>query len=159
MTTIEFELERVIEAPVTDVFARLVAIEGYNAWMPQKGSMLHRTRQTSPGEPTVGTTYVDETSQGSIPGEIVECDAPRTVVFHWWQKSRSGKVRLEGWPGYVLEASRENATLVRHRAKLRAYGAYRLAAPILKRLVIRERTTTIDALKASFAGSGNRPTM
>jgi uncharacterized protein YndB with AHSA1/START domain len=158
MTTIEFELERVIEAPVGDVFARLVDIEGYNAWMPQKGSMLQRTRQTSLGEPAVGTTYVDETSQGPIPGEIVECDAPRALVFHWWEKSRSGKVRLEGWPGYTLEA-RDNATLVRHRAKLRAFGAYRLVAPILKRLVVRERTTTMDALKASFAGGGTGPAM
>lgn len=153
MTTIEFELERTIPAPIDQVFARLVDINGYNKWMPQKGSMLKHTRQTSPGEPTVGTTYADETTQGRSHGEIVELQAPHTVVFHWWEKSKSGKVQIEGWPGYFLQASGENETIVRHHAKLTAYGLYRLAAPILRRLAVRERTVTIDALKASFEQS------
>lgn len=151
MTSIDFEIERTIQAPIADVFARLVDIEGYNDWMPGNGSMLGRTRMTSPGEPAVGTTYVDETSQGPAPGEIVELQAPHTLGFHWWTRSKAGKLRLEGWPSYSLEARGENETLVRHHAELNAYGAYRLAAPILKRLALRERSVTLDALKASFA--------
>ena len=150
MKSIEFELERTIQAPIDQVFARLVDIEGYNEWMAKKGSMLKQTRLTSPGEPTVGTTYVDETSQGALPGEIAELEAPHKVVFHWWEKSKKGKLKFEGWPGYSLQASGENATLVRHHAKLNVHGVYRLAAPILRRLAIRERTVTIDSLKASF---------
>jgi uncharacterized protein YndB with AHSA1/START domain len=65
MRPIEFELERTIGAPIEQVFARLVDIEGHNDWMADLGSMLKRTRQTSPGEPDVGTTFVDETSQGA----------------------------------------------------------------------------------------------
>ncbi len=152
MTSIEFELERTIEAPIDQVFARLTDIDGHNAWTA-RGSMLKRTRQTSPGEPRVGTTYVDETRQGVMQGEIVELDAPHTVVYHWWDKSSSGRLKFEGWPGYALQASGDNKTLVRHHAKLNAYGVYRLAAPILKRLALKERTVTIDALKASFEGS------
>jgi len=150
MRTIEFEIERTIQAPIDQVFARLVDLTGHNEWMADRGSMLKRTRQTSPGEPTVGTTYVDETSQGTLPGEIAELEAPHKVTFHWWEKSKSGTVKFEGWPGYSLQASGPDATVVRHHAKLNVYGVYRLAAPILKRFAVRERTVTIEALKASF---------
>jgi len=33
MKPIEFELERTIRAPIHQVFARLVDLEGHNAWM------------------------------------------------------------------------------------------------------------------------------
>ena len=118
--------------------------------------MLKRTRQTSPGDPTVGTTYVDETSQGALPGEIVELEAPHKVVFHWWEESKAGKLKFEGWPGYSLQVSAGNGTLVRHHAKLNVYGVYGLAAPIFKRLAVRERTVTIDALKTSLEPRGTR---
>jgi uncharacterized protein YndB with AHSA1/START domain len=150
MITIEFDVERTIRAPVDQVFARLVDIDGHNDWMAGTGSMLKQTRQTSPGPPTVGTTYVDDTSQGSMPGEIVELEAPHTIVFHWWEKSKADKLKFEGWPSYFLQPTRENGTLVRHHAKLTLYGRYRLAAPVFRRFAVRERTVTIEALKASF---------
>ena len=150
MKTIEFDVERTIQAPIDQVFARLVDINGHNDWMAGTGSMLKQTRQTSPGAPTAGTTYVDDTSQGSMPGEIVEHEAPHKVVFHWWEKSKTGKLKYEGWPSYFLQPAGENGTLVRHHAKLTMYGVYRLAAPIFRRFAVRERTVTIDALKDSF---------
>jgi uncharacterized protein YndB with AHSA1/START domain len=150
MKPIEFELERTIQAPIDQVFARLVDIEGYNDWMTGTRSMLTRTRQTSPGEPAVGTTFVDETSRGPLPGEIAELDAPHTIVFHWWEKSKSGRFAFEGWPSYDLQSSGDGGTLVRHRAKLVPYGVWRLATPILRRFAVKERTITVDALKASF---------
>jgi uncharacterized protein YndB with AHSA1/START domain len=150
MKPIEFELERTIRAPIDQVFARLVDIEGYDEWMAGTGSMLERTRRTSGGESAVGTTFVDETSQGPIPGEIAEMDAPRTIVFHWWQKSRSGRPKFEGWPSYHLQPSGDGETLVRHRATLMSYGVWRLGRPVVRRLAVKERTVTLDALKASF---------
>jgi uncharacterized protein YndB with AHSA1/START domain len=149
-TSIEFDLERTIQAPIEQVFARLVDIDGHNSWVARDASMLKATRQTSPGEPKVGTTYVDETSRGPLQGEIVELEAPHTVVYHWWDKAPSGRLKLEGWPGYSLQATGDNGTLVRHHAKLNAYGWYRLAAPILRWVALRERTVTVDALKSSF---------
>lgn len=131
MKPIDFELERTIRAPIEQVFARLVDIDGHNAWMAGTGSMLRRTRQTSPGAPTVGTTYVDETTQGRMPGEIVELEAPHRLVFHWWDE-----------------------TLVRHRGRLVAYGVWRLGTPIWRRFAVKERTITIEALKASFERPG-----
>jgi uncharacterized protein YndB with AHSA1/START domain len=150
MATIEFELERTINAPIGDVFARLADLEGYNDWMPKKGSMFRGSEQTSPGEVGLGTTFVDQTTFGPSPGEIVEFDAPRSIVFHWWDRSKSGKLKTEGWPGYALEAADDGTTLVCHHAKMHAYGIYRLAAPIFRRMAFKERTATIDALKASF---------
>ena len=157
MKSIEFDIERTIRAPIEEVFARLVDIDGYNEWMAAKGSMLKRTRQTSPGVPSVGTTFVDETSQGALPGEIVELEAPNKVVFHWWEKSKSGKLKFEGWPGYSLRGSAQNETMVRHHAKLNVYGIYGLAAPIFRRLAVRERTVTVDSLKASFEPNPKSP--
>ena len=147
---IEFELERTIRAPIEQAFARLVDIEGHNAWMADTGSMLKHTRKTSPGPPAVGTTFVDETSQGTMPGEIAEMEAPHRIVFHWWEKSTSGKLKFEGWPTYQLQPSGDTKTLVRHRGKLMSYGVWRLGTPIWRRLAVKERTITIDALKASF---------
>ncbi|MEP7020135.1 MAG: SRPBCC family protein, partial [Pseudonocardiales bacterium] len=126
MKPIEFELERTIRAPIDQVFARLVDIEGHNDWMAGTGSMLKHTRQISPGEPAVGTTFVDETSQGQMPGEIVEMQAPHTIVYHWWDKSKSGKLKFEGWPSYHLQPVADSQTLVRHRGKLVSYGVWRL---------------------------------
>ncbi len=150
MRPIEFELERTVRAPVEQVSARLLDIEGYHEWMAGAGSMLARTRLTSPGEPAVGSTYVDQTSRGDLPGEIAGLEAPRTIVYHWWEKSRAGSLTFEGWPSYHLEPAGEGETRVRHRATLAAYGGWGLASPVLRRLALKERTTTIDALTASF---------
>lgn len=156
MAVIEFELERTIHAPIQQVFARLADINGHNDWMPKKGSILRQTQQTSPGEPTLGTTYLDETAYGPTPGEIVEFQAPHTLVYHWWDRSKSGKPRLEGWPGYSLDVEDPDTTRVRHHARMRTYGIYGLATPLLRRIAVRERTATIDALKASFEPSFQR---
>ena len=153
MKPIEFELERTIQAPIEEVFARLADIDGHNEWMAGTGSMLRRTRQTSPGEPAVGTTFIDETSQGPMPGEILELEAPHTLVYHWWEASKGGKLKFEGWPSYHLQSSGDGNTVVRHRGKLAVYGVYQLAAPIFRRFAVKERTITIDALKASFEPS------
>ncbi|HEX6148747.1 SRPBCC family protein [Nocardioides sp.] len=154
MGVVEFELQRTVRAPIAQVFARLADITGYGAWMPRKASILRRTQQTSPGEPGLGTTYLDATSFGPTPGEIIEFQPPHTLVFHWWDSSRGGRVKVEGWPGYTLKSEGADTTLVRHHATLHTYGSYRLATPVLRRIALRERTTTIEALRASFDPSG-----
>jgi uncharacterized protein YndB with AHSA1/START domain len=151
VAVIEFELERIVNAPIEEVFARLTDINGHNKWMPKKGSILKRTEQTSPGEPSVGTTFVDDTKYGRTPGEIVEYDPPGRVVYHWWDQGKNGRVRTEGWPGYSLEAVSDDTTRVRHHAEMHAYGIYRLGMPLWRRVAVRERSITIDALQASFA--------
>ncbi|MCK0117152.1 hypothetical protein BCE75_107241 [Isoptericola sp. CG 20/1183] len=150
MRPIEFELERLVRAPIDEVFARLVDIEGHNDWLAGTGSMLKRTRQTSAGPPRVGTTFVDVTRLGTTPGEIVELEAPTLVVFHWWERSAGGRTTIEGWPSYHLRSSGDDATTVRHRGRLVPHGIWRLGAPLLRRIAVKERTITVDALQASF---------
>jgi uncharacterized protein YndB with AHSA1/START domain len=150
MGVIEFEVTRIVHADISDVFARLSDINGHNDWMPKTGSMLRRTRQTSPGPPALGTTYRDETTFGPTPGEIVEFQPPHTLVYHWWDKSEAGKLKLEGWPAYRLETSTEGSTLVHHNATLHTHGVYRLATGVLRRIAQKERTVTLEALAASF---------
>ena len=150
MATSEFELQRTIQAPLTDVFARLADVEGHNQWMAKKGSILRQTKQTSSGPVGVGTTYEDSTRYGATPGEIVEFDPPRRLVHHWWDKTSSGRTKFEGWPGYTLEAVSEGETLVRHEAKLKTYGIYTIATPVLTMIAKKERTAVLDSLQKSF---------
>ena len=148
--TIEFEVVRHVRAPIDQVFSRLADIDGHNDWMPKKGSILRRTQQTSPGDSNLGTTYLDETSYGPTPGEVVGFDPPHRLVYHWWERSKAGKIKLEGWPSYSLEVTDRNTTLVRHHATMQTYGFYRVATPLLRKIAVRERTATVDALEVSF---------
>lgn len=150
MASTEFEIVRTIPAPIEDVFARLSDIEGHNAWVPGKRSILRQTRQTSPGPVGLGTTYEDSTTVGTTPGAVEEYDAPTRIVYHWWDKTGSGKVKMEGWPGYTLEAVDANTTRVVHSARMVANGVYALSMPVLRWLARRERTTVLEGLEASF---------
>ncbi|WP_164234483.1 SRPBCC family protein [Microbacterium hydrocarbonoxydans] len=154
MGVVEFELVRVIDAPVEEVFDRIADIGGYADWMPKRGSLLRQTRQTSPGPVGLGTTYFDQTSAGDTPGDVAEFERPTAIVFHWWDASSRGTLKAEGWPGYRLQAIGPRATEVRHHARLQTYGASRLMTPVYRWLARRERTVVIEALKASF----DRPT-
>ncbi|NPC42036.1 SRPBCC family protein [Nocardioides sp. zg-1230] len=153
MGEVEVEVERTVAAPIDEVFARLADIEGHNAWVPGRGSILRQSRQTSPGPVEVGTTYEDRTRMGAMPGEVAELDAPHRIVYHWWDRSSSGRTRMEGWPCYALEAVGERETLVRHHARLRANGVRALGTPLLRVFARRERTATMDALVRSFEQS------
>ena len=73
-------------------------------------------------------------------------EAPHTIVFHWWDKSKSGRLKFEGWPSYHLQPAGEGKTLVRHCGKLISYGVWRLGTPIWRRFAVKERTITVDAL-------------
>jgi uncharacterized protein YndB with AHSA1/START domain len=150
MGDVELDIERTVAAPIDEVFARLADIEGHNTWVPGHGSILRESRQTSPGPVGVGTTFEDRTRVGDTPGEVAELEAPHRILYHWWDRGSSGRTRMEGWPGYTLEAVGERETLVRHHARLRLNGTWALAKPVMKVLARRERTATMDALVRSF---------
>ncbi|MDT0212458.1 hypothetical protein Q9R29_01045 [Rothia sp. ARF10] len=150
MGVVEFELARVVHAPIGDVFDRLADIEGHAQWMPDRGSIHRSSEQTSPGPVGVGTTYVDHTSFGSMPGDVVEFERPTRLVYHWWDRSRGGRLKAEGWPGYRLEAKGDHTTIVHHHARLETHGLHHLATPVYALLARRERTATVEALQASF---------
>ena len=85
-------------------------------------------------------------------GEITDLEPPHSIVFHWWETDRAGRLKFEGWPGYRLESVGDDETRVRHHARLLAYGVWALGRPIWRRFAVKERTITIDGLKASFEG-------
>ena len=147
----ELHLERMIKAPITAVFERLADIESINEWEPHKGSIRRKSVQTSPGPVGLGTTYEDSTLFGKAPGEVSTFERPTQLVYHWWQKAPWGATLAEGWPGYTLEAVGDNETLVRHHARLKTYGIYGPATPVMKRIALKERTAVMDALEASFS--------
>ena len=76
---------------------------------------------------------------------------PAEIEYHWQQKAPWGAMLAEGWPGYTLESVGEGETLVRHYARLKTYGLYGPATPVMKRIALRERTAVLDALEASFS--------
>ena len=149
MKPIEFELQRTIRAPIDEVFARLVDIEGHNDWMAETGSMLKHTRQTSrkahrrydvrrrhePGRNARGDRRAGGAAHDRLPlvGEV-----------------EVGQAQVRGLAELPPGALGDSETLVRHRAKLVSYGVWRLGTPIWRRFAVKERTITVDALKASF---------
>lgn len=147
----ELHLERRIKAPIEAVFDRLADIESINEWQPHKGSIRRGSRKTSEGPVGLGTTYEDSTLFGKAPGEVSTFVRPTELVYHWWQKAPWGAILAEGWPGYTLEPVGDGETLVRHHARLRTYGVYGPATPVMKRIAVRERTAVLDALEASFS--------
>ena len=146
----ELNLERLVKAPINAVFERLADIESINEWQPHKGSIRRGSRVTSSGPVGLGTTYEDSTLFGKAPGEVSVFDRPTLLEYHWWQKAPWGSMLAEGWPGYTLEPVGESETLVRHHARLRTYGVYGPATPVMKRIAVRERTAVLDALEKSF---------
>ena len=147
----ELHLERMIKAPIEAVFDKLADIESINEWQPRKGSIRRGSRKTSEGPVGLGTTYEDSTLFGKAPGEVSAFAQPTELEYHWWQDAPWGARLAEGWPGYTLEPVSENETLVRHYARLRTYGLYGPATPVMKRIALRERTAVLDALEASFS--------
>ena len=153
MATSEFEkTQRTIQAPLTDVFARLADVEGHNQWMAKKGGVLRQTKQTSSGPVGVGTTYEDSDEvragrrarSSSSTRRAVWCTTGGT-------RTSSGRTKFEGWPGYTLEAVSEGETLVRHDAKLKTYGIYRHRDARADDDHREEGTTAVlDSLQKSF---------
>ncbi len=140
------ELQRDIDAPVEDVFARLIDVPGYSSWLPKK-SASRSCGLTSDGPVDVGTTYVDHTVLGPMVGEVLELQRPTRVVFRQ-RLSRLGRVVFEALQTNMLEAI-EGGTRVHHRFDGKLFGPARLLRPFGPRMSGKERRIVLDALKAS----------
>lgn len=151
MGTTNWEIVRTVSAPIEEVFARLSDIEGHNEWMPQDGSSIRsRSEKTSPGETGLGTTYVDYTKFGATPGEIAVFEPPTRLVYHWQDSTRAGRVSMEGWLDYTLEAQGDRATVVRHSVRLAAHRFYNVVLPVFSVVAKRERKVVLLGLARSF---------
>lgn len=158
MTDLRVEVCERIAHPIEGVFDRLADIEGYNSWMSTKGIFSSCTKDT-PGPVRHGSRYTDRTRIAVVRGEVSEIERPRRLVFHY-RLEILGLRLMEGWPGYDLERDDDGATLVRHVARAELYGVFRMARLVIRRIAIRERTLTVDALKRSLesgVGSAGAP--
>lgn len=144
---IRVEIETTIKRPIEDVFERLVDISAYAQWLPQAGLFI-KSSQCSEGPVTQGTPYIDETTVGTLRGEVIEFQRPARVVFRqtlrWF-----GLAVMESRPGYALEPVAEG-TRLHHTAEARLYGIFKLLHPRVVRLARAERQRTVDALKRSL---------
>ena len=144
----EINLERDVNAPLADVFARLIDIPGYSNWLPEESASRSCTL-TSTGPITVGTTYVDEVAkEGTYVGEVVELEEPTRVVFRQ-RLSKLGLPVFEVLQTNTLE-SIDGGTRVHHRFDWKWLGPLRLFEKMGTRGAIKERNIVFDALKASF---------
>lgn len=145
---IEIDLDRQIDAPVEDVFARLLDLPGYARWLPDESESVGWAL-TSDGPIAVGMTYIESTKHGPETGEVVELEPPTRLVM----RNRFSKLRIpleEKLHSYELLPHGAGTSLHYHfEWKLR--GPLRILERFGTRVATRDRNLVLDALKASFA--------
>lgn len=141
------EVKRHLDAPIGEVFARLIDLPGYSEWLPEE-SFSRRSELTSDDPIGAGTTYIDKTKGGGYVGEITELEEPTRVVFRQ-RLSVLGVSIEEALQTNVLEAV-AGGTTVRHRWEGRSFGPLRLVYNLGRRSTVKERNLVFDALKSSF---------
>ena len=141
------EVKRQIDAPIREVYARLIDLPGYSEWLP--GESFSRGSELTSNDPVgVGTTYVDKTKGGAYVGEITELEEPTRVVFRQ-RLSVLGVPIEEALQTNVLEEV-AGGTSVHHRWEGRSFGPLRLFYKLSRRSNVKERNLVLDALKSSF---------
>lgn len=150
-SVVRFESRTVIRRPVGEVFERLADLPGYRQWMRRDG-VFGGTELTSPAPVRTGTTYVDRTRMGRFVGEVTEHEPSKRLAFSE-TFSVFGRPLTQARPTYVLSPEGDS-TVVHHTAEAELYGLTRLFRPIVARIVTRERSHTVDALKRSLEGDG-----
>ena len=149
-SVVRFESRTVIGRPAGQVFERLADLPGYRQWMRRDGVFGH-TELTSSLPIRAGTTYVDRTRMGHFVGEVTE-HVPSTRLAFSETFRLFGRPLTRARPSYVLEAD-GGSTVVHHTAEADLYGPARLFKPVVARIVARERSHTVDALKRSLEGT------
>jgi uncharacterized protein YndB with AHSA1/START domain len=146
-TTIRYETSATIDRPMSEVFARLVDLNGYTTWMRRTG-LFRRTGQTADGPLTLGTAYFDATRMGTFHGEVTTYEPPVRIGFRetlrWF-----GSDLMEARPEYILEAERDK-TIVHHVAEGELFGMMRLMKPAAILLARSERARTVESLRRSL---------
>ncbi len=152
-TTVRYETRTTIDRPISDVFSRLVDLDGYRTWMHRTG-LFRRSGQTSDGAIGLGTTYFDATRMGTFRGEVTDYEAPTRLGFRealrWF-----GSDLMEARPEYILEADGDK-TIVHHIAVGELFGVMRLMKPVAGMLAKSERTRTVESLRRSLASDRGR---
>jgi uncharacterized protein YndB with AHSA1/START domain len=146
-SVVSFEDRAAVDAPIGDVFARLIDLPRYREWMHRTG-LFRRCAWTADRPPAVGAQYADSTRMGTFRGEVTELDPPSGVEFREtlrWPGGARADARME----YVLEAN-HGGTAVHHVAQTELTGWMRLMKPVARLMVRSERKRTLRSLSRSF---------
>lgn len=143
-------VESMVTAPIDEVFARLVDLPNWNAWLdPECGS--DGCRFTSDGPVGLGTTYEDDIKGGLVlPGELVEFDAPNRVVF-LNRLTVDGELVFQSRLVYSLMAAAPDSTLVEHDFTAEFLGAMADREDAMREVMPQERARIGASLTRSFA--------
>lgn len=147
-SVVKFQGAAIVDAPVGDVFARLIDLPGYREWMHRTG-LFRRCVWTMDGTPAIGAQYADSTRMGTFRGEVADLDPPSCVVFREtlrWPGGAKADARME----YVLEAN-DGGTAVHHVSQTELTGWMHLMRPVARLMVRSERKRTLRSLTRSFA--------
>jgi uncharacterized protein YndB with AHSA1/START domain len=128
------------------IFDLIVDFRGQDRWL-SKSSAYRGTRDVSPGEVRVGTTYSEPGPLGVRRGTVTELERPLTVVFH---QPMTLRLRF-GTVDIVLRytVSRANgSTRVTRLVNLHVPPLLRPFNPVVARLFRHENERTLRALKA-----------
>lgn len=146
-TVVRVEQRISIARPISEIFDRLVDLEGYSEWMPRTG-LFGSCRLTGDSDTM---SYRDSSRLGLWHGRIAVFDHPTTIGFRqslrWF-----GKDVMEARPTYVLEPDR-GATRVLHVAEGELFGMFRAMKPVTALLAKRERRLILEALRSSLESS------
>lgn len=138
---IEIEKSAVINRPVEDVFAYVTDVENEPQWI----SEVMKVRMTSDGPVGVGTTYdniVQFLGREIVdPHEVVQYEPNSKFAF----KSYSGQISFEGT--HSFEATSDGDTKFTFEAKGETGNLFKLAEPIVNRMINRQWETNVANLK------------
>ena len=134
------EIIRHIDAPIREMFARLIDLPGYSEWLPEE-SFSRRSEFTSDDLVGVGTTYIDRTKGGAYLGEITELEDLSRAVFRQ-RLSKWGIPIEEPLQTNVLEEV-DGGTTVHHRWEGRSFGPLRLVYNLSRRSTVKERNIVL----------------
>jgi uncharacterized protein YndB with AHSA1/START domain len=151
---IAFQVDRVINRPIEEVFDRLADINGYGDWMSRDG-LFRDSQQVSDGPIEVGTEFYDRSSLGELRGEVTEFEQPRRLGFRQVLHRNDSPI-FESRPSYVLEQTGEG-TAVHHHAEAEFRGIYKVLEPVAYFVARRERKRVLDSLESSLTGPSAAP--
>lgn len=137
---VKIETSVVINRPIEKVFAFVTDIETHLQW--QSGIQEAKAISESPVGVGSQYTYVMQLlgRQVETTGEVTEYEPPSK---HGW-KATSGPFPLKG--GFIFEAV-EGGTEVTSITEAEADGFFKLAEPLVVRMVQRQMQTSLDNLK------------
>lgn len=135
-----FAAQTTINAPVDDVWQRLVDWETAPRWMPGVDALRAQ------GPTAMGTTLVFTTRGKERTGRIAALEPGRTITL----RSTQGGVTAD----YVYTCARQDRserTQVRLQADCRMTGWVRLLGPVIRSAIRRADRGQLDAFAATFA--------